>query len=183
MDFQILFRKVSPVLKQIARSYKTKETSFDGDDLYQEMCIHLWNNFKDGVPAGVNEAFIVRGCEFHILNYLRKKREKAVLLSLEKPVSEDGDILKDILPDTKEPLDRYIDRKITIQDIKNNGISKREKEIFSFLLEGYTVREVGDRLGISHVAVIKSKQRIIKKWRKKRENKRGSIGLSSFESS
>ena len=143
MDFEALFTKISPGLKRIARSHNGHGFFIDEEDLYQEMCIHLWNNFKDGVPAGINEAYIVKGCEFHILNYLRKEREKARTVSLEEPLNENGYTLKDILPDAKEPLDSYIDRKITISEIKNNGITKREKEVFSLILKGFTVRDMG----------------------------------------
>ena len=171
MNFKTLYETISPRLKRIARSHNNHRAFIDGDDLYQEMCIHLWSKFKNGVPDGVNEAYIVRGCEFYILNYLRKVREKAALLSLEEPVNEDGGTLGDILPDTKEPVDRCIDRKAVIEDIKNNGFSRREKEVFLLLLEGYTVREIGGKLRISHVMVIKFKQRIIKKCQKEK-NKR-----------
>jgi len=44
----------------------------------------------------------------------------------------------------------------------NNGFSKREKDVFGLLLEGYTVREAGGKLGISHVMVVKLKNKIIK---------------------
>jgi len=171
MDFETLFKKISPRLKRIARNHNGHGFFIDEDDLYQEMCIHLWKNYKDGQPTGINEAYIVKGCEFHILNYLRKVREKARIVSLEKPINEEGGTLKDILPDGKEPLDKFIDRNLTINDIKNNGFSKREKEVFSLLLSGLTVRETGKELGISHVMVIKYKQRIIKKWQNKCKTK------------
>jgi len=167
MDFEALLKKVSPRLKRIASSHNGHGFFIDEEDLYQEMCIHLWNSFKDGVPVGINKAYIVRGCEFHILNYLRKQREKARIVSLEKPLNEDGCTLKDILSDSKEPLDRCLDREAIINDIKNNGFSKREKEVLPLLLEGYTVREIGEKLYISHVMVVKLKQRIIKKCQKK----------------
>lgn len=167
MDFETLLKKVSPRLKSIARSYNGHGFFIDKEDLYQEMCIHLWDNFRDGVPPGINEAYIVKGCKFHMLNYRRKQKEKAVIVSLDKPLNEDGYTLKDILPDKKEPLDRCIDRETIINDIKNNGFSKREKETLPLLLEGYTVREIGEKLGISHVMVVKLKQRIIKKCQKK----------------
>ena len=163
MDFDTLFEKISPRLKRIARNHNNHGSFIDEDDLYQEMCIHLWIKFKDGVPDGINEAYIVRGCEFHILNYLRKEREKVTILSLEEPVNEDGGTLGDILPDTKELPDRYIDRRLTIEEIRGNGFTPREKEVFSLLLNGLTVREAGKELGISHVMVVKLKKRIIKK--------------------
>jgi RNA polymerase sigma factor (sigma-70 family) len=172
MDFQTLFRKISPVLKQIARSYKTKETSFDADDLYQEMCIHLWNNFKYGLSSDMNVTYIIKGCVFHILNFLRKERRKVVVLSLEDPVNENGDTLRDVIPDKREPLDKGIDRHLTIEEIRSNGFTRREKEVFALLLKGYTTREVGQQLGISHVRVVRLKQRIVRKWHQKSQKRK-----------
>jgi len=171
MDFETLLKKISPRLKRIAKSHSGHGFFIDEEDLYQEMCIHLWKNYKDGKPTGINKAYIVRGCEFHILNYLRKEREKARIVSLEEPLDEDGNTLEDILPDTRESLDKFIDRDLTIEDIKNNGLTTREKEVFSLLLNGLTVREAGKELGISHVMVVKVKNRIIKKWQKKEKAK------------
>ena len=68
------------------------------------------------------------------------------------------------MPATKEPLGKILDRHLVLEDIKNNGFTKREKEVFSLILGGYTVRETGKKLDISHVMVIKYKQRIMKKW-------------------
>ena len=155
----------------MARNHNGHGSSIDEDDLYQEMCIHLWKNYKYGQPVGINEAYIVKGCEFHILNYLRKEREKVRIVSLEEPINEEGGTLKDILSDGKEPLDKFIDKDLTIEDIKNNGFTAREKEVFSLLLKGFTVREAGKELGISHVMVVKVKNRIIKKWQKKEKAK------------
>ena len=130
------------------------------------MLIHLWNNFKDGVPTGINETYIVKSCKFYILNYLRKIIENIKILSLETLINEDGDKLKDVLASKSEtdPLDRY--KKLTLKEIKKE-LPKKEKEVFSLLLKGYTVREVGHRLGVSHVRIVKLKQGIIKKWQAK----------------
>lgn len=166
MDFEALYNRISPRLKRIARSHNGGGFFIDEDDLYQEMCADLWEKFKEGVPEGMNDFYIARGCEFHILNYLRKKRNKSQLISLQEPINEKGDTLEDVLPSGEERIHRYLDRKITISDIKNNGFTKREKEVFSLLLEGYTVREAGSRLGISHVMVVKLKKNLIRKWQK-----------------
>jgi len=167
MDFETLVKKISPTLKRIAKGHNGHGFFIDQDDLYQEMCIHLWNNFKGGVPNSINEAYIVRGCEFHLLNYLRKEREKATIVSLEEPINEEGNTLEDILQGTAEVLDDCIDRELTVEDVRNNGLSKREQDVFSLLIKSYTVREIGVRLGISHVMVVKLKKRIIKKWQRK----------------
>ncbi len=167
MDFQELFNKLSPRLRKIANSHKIYGLCVDQDDLYQEMCIHLWNNFKHGLPKGINITYVIRGCLFHMLNYLRKHRENVCLLSLEQPVNEDTGTLADILPDRHSSSHSYIDAQITIDDIKNNGFTKREKQVFSLLLYNYTAREIGRKLGISHVRVLNIKNGLVRKWQKK----------------
>lgn len=168
MDFKTLYEKISPHLKRIAQSHKPASSFIDIDDLYQEMCMHLWNNFKDGVPANINIAYVIKGCQFHILNYIRKKRDKAVMISLENAIQNDQSSLMRILPNRREEeIDIRMDRIIAIDYIKNNGFTKREKDVFLLLLQGHTVREVGKKLGISHVMVLRYKQSLTKKWQRK----------------
>jgi len=161
MEFETLYKKLSPRLKSISSFYGRRGYSFDKDDLYQEMTSHLWDKFKLGVPEGLNDTYIIKGCEFHILNYMRKEREKIHRVSLEEPLNERGDTLRETLPANSMSLDVSVDRKMLVDHVMNNGFSKKEKEAFGFLLEGYTVRETGQRLGISHVMVVKIKNKII----------------------
>ena len=163
MGFDELYDRVSPRLKRIANFYNGRSSSFDRDDLYQEMAGHLWNNFKNGVPEELNDAYIIKGCEFHILNYMRKEREKVYKVSMEAPINENGDTLRQTLSDGAESLDRKVDKKMLVDYIMNNGFSNREKGVFKLLLEGYTVREAGEKLGISHVMVVKLKSKLISK--------------------
>ena len=163
MGFEELYKRVGPRLKRIAGFYNGRSCAFDRDDLYQEMTSHLWNNFKDGVPEGLNDTYIIKGCEFHILNYMRKEKEKVYRVSMEQPLNEKGDTLRETLSDNSEGLDKRVDKKMLIDYIMNNGFSKREKEVFSLILQGYTVREAGRELGISHVMVVKLKNRLINK--------------------
>lgn len=167
MEFIELFERIESRLRMLAKKHKRAGFFFDEEDLYQEMCAYLWRNFKDGVSPHMNDAYIIKGCEFHMLNYLRTEREKVIKISLEEEISEEGDTLKDVLADRQEALDSYVDKKLTIDYILNNGFSKREKEVFSLLIKGYTVRESGKILGISHVMVVKLKGRLIKKYQKK----------------
>lgn len=162
MRFEELYEKITPRLKRIAGFYNNRGNSFDRDDLFQEMVIHLWNNFKDGVREGLNDSYIIKGCEFHILNYMRKQKEKAYRVSLEEPINENGDTLREILAGYSETPDKTVDKKMLVDHVMNNGFSKKEKDVFKLLLEGYTVREAGIKLGISHVMVVKLKNKIIK---------------------
>lgn len=167
MDYRTLHAKLAPILNKIARGYNGQCRFVDTDDLYQEMCLYLWINFKDGLPDNLNYSYVIRGCRFHILNYLRKNREKAKIFGLEDPLNEEQNTLKDILPQQDEGLDRCVERKIIFKEIMDNGYTKREKEVLALLLEGLTVREAGERLGISHVMVVKLKKRLIEKSRRK----------------
>lgn len=165
--FQELYKRVSPRLKRIALHYRNRCQHLDEDDLFQEMCTFLWEGYRDGVGEGFTDYYIARGCELHILNYLRTHKEKVWLSRLEEPINENGDMLKDGLPCRSEDISRMADRNIAIDTITNNGFTKREKQVFGLLLKGYTTREAGKRLGISHVMVVKSRKTLIKKWQVK----------------
>jgi RNA polymerase sigma factor (sigma-70 family) len=171
MDFETLHKKIAPKLKYIASrllfTHPACGKYIGKEDLYQEMALHVWSKFQKGVPEGINLSYIVKGCEFHILNYLRKNTPRVFLVSLEKPLNENGDTLKDLIPSGDEPINRMVERKVTIDQIKNNGFTRKEKKVFSFLLDGFTTREVGSRMGISHVMVVKYKKNIIRKWQAK----------------
>lgn len=163
MGFTELYERLKPKLKRLSYTYNNRlGASIDRDDLYQEMCMYLFDKYSQGLPEGINEAYVVKGCEFHILNYIRTEKEKVYKVSLEEPINENGDTLKESLPNNSESLDKSVDKKMLVDYIMNNGFSQREKEVFSLLLEGYTVREAGHKLGISHVMVVKLKNKIIK---------------------
>ena len=167
MDFDILVEKISPRLKITAKRYSSRNILAGEDDLYQEMCIYLWNNYGNGVPFGINDAYIIKGCEFHILNFLRTKREKALLVSLEEPINQEGDTIEEILPASDESHEKKVDRELVFDKIRNNGFTGNEKNVLELLLRGCTMREAAKELGISHVMVLKYKKKIIKKWHKK----------------
>lgn len=166
MDFKILLKKITPALKYIARKHMLYGF-YTEEDLFQEMCLYLWQHYKHGLPIGINEAYVIKACEFHIQNFLRKGRPKMILSSLDELIPSKGLTLGDILEDKKENSSLNIENKITIDEIKKIGLSSREKSVFSLLLKGHTVREIAREMGVSHVMILKHKKNIIKKWRKK----------------
>jgi RNA polymerase sigma factor (sigma-70 family) len=166
MDFKILLEKITPALKAIAKRHVLKGFH-DTEDLYQEMCIYLWNNYRNGLPIGINESYVIKGCEFHILNFQRKGGKKPLFTSLDMPLDSDGNTLKDVLADERHPLFDKADSSITIKDIKTKDLDGREKKVFGLLVKGYTVREAAERIGISHVMVVKIKKKIIEKLKKR----------------
>jgi len=166
MDFRILLEKITPALKAIARRHLFY-SYYCEEDLFQEMCLYLWQHYGQGLPIGINEAYVIKGCEFHIQNFLRKGRPKASLSSLDELITAGGLTLGDILEDKKEDFRLDIDNNLTVDEIMAMGLTDKEKAVLSYLLKGYTVREIAEEFGISHVMIIKHKKNIIKKLREK----------------
>ncbi|MBU2474328.1 MAG: sigma-70 family RNA polymerase sigma factor [Candidatus Omnitrophica bacterium] len=165
MDFRVLIERITPALKAVARRHLLYGF-YSQDDLYQEMCLYLWQNYANGLPIGINEAYVIKGCEFHIQNFLRKGRPKASVSSLDQLISPSGLSLADILEDKKANFRPGVEERLTVDDIKSIGLSDKEELVLSFLLKGYTVREIAKEMGISHVMVLKYKKSIVKKWQK-----------------
>lgn len=162
MDFKILLEKITPALRSIARKHLMRGF-YDEHDLYQEMCLYLWQEYSEGLPIGINESYVIKGCEFHLLNYLRKGRRKAWLVSIDEPISAEGEMLKDIIADPRSSFLSDLDSRLTIDDIKSKNLSPKEEKVLSLLVQGNTVREIAAQLGISHVMVVKHKKNIMKK--------------------
>ena len=167
MYFRILLDRISPALKSIARRHLLY-SFYDEEDLYQEMCLYVWQHYRNGLPIGINESYVIKGCEFHIQNFLRKGRPKAPLQSLDKLVGTEGLTLADILEDKNAVSREGLERDLTVDELKGIGLTDRERSVLSYLIKGYTVREAARELGISHVMVVKHKKAIIAKWRKKK---------------
>ena len=101
------------------------------------------------------------------MNYLRKGRRQFRHVSLDAPLSQEGGILKDVIPDPKADFLYASDSRLTIDDIKNKGLTAKELKVLSLLIKGYTVREIAKLMNISHVMVVKHKKNIIRKARLK----------------
>ncbi len=166
MDFRILLEKITPALRFIARKHLLL-CFYDEEDLYQEMCLYLWQHYGHGLPIGINESYVIKGCEFHIQNFLRKGRPKVSLSSLDELISPEGLTLGDILEDKKEGFGSGMENRLSIDEIKNMRLTDKERSVLSYLLKGCTIREAAGQMGISHVMVLKHKKAIIKKWNKK----------------
>src|SRR3989338_3838077 len=108
MDFRILLEKITPALRFVARKHLLYSV-YDEEDLYQEMCLYLWQHYGYGLPIGINESYVIKGCEFHIQNFLRKGRPKVTLSSLDELVAPGGPTLGDILEDKRDSFVSNLD--------------------------------------------------------------------------
>jgi RNA polymerase sigma factor (sigma-70 family) len=163
MAFETLVHRLSPTLKRIAyKLERISSSAFDHDDLYQEALSHLWLESQAGALADKTDSYILQGCYFFLKNYLRVHDKRRNLVSLDSLVIDEdtekpglSEVLT--LPDS-ESLRNKVHCDLLIEAINNNGLTTREKEIFWLSLEGSTTREIGQRLGISHVMVVKLKK-------------------------
>lgn len=169
MQFESLVNRITPTLRRIVYKLNWQANFFNEDDLYQEAILQLWLDYQQGKLADKTDSYILQGCYFHLKNYLRKNCDKANLTSLENSINLEGGVigLCNILPrEEPDSLFESVNCKLIIERINNNGLTKREKEVFCLALEGLTVREIALKLGISHVRVVKLKARLKDKCRK-----------------
>jgi RNA polymerase sigma factor (sigma-70 family) len=159
--FEELFKKISPTLKRITYKLNGHFSFFNDDDLFQEAAARLWVDFQSGKLEGKTDSYILQGCYFHLKNYLRKTQDKLRLVSMEALAEEDGLSLKETRADER-PLSAYseLDEELLSERIQNLRLSLRENDVLSLSMKGLTVREIGKRLGISHVMVVKLKAKI-----------------------
>ncbi len=171
MPYEELVKKLSPKLKGITHKLNGRFTFFTDDDLFQEALLHLWVDYKGDKLSDKTDSYILQGCYFHLKNYIRIVQDKSRLVSIDAPVNEKNPELGcygSCLEDPK-PYRDGIANKILIEDILNDGLTEREKEVFSFYLKGLTTREIGEKLGVSHVRVVKLQNKIKIKCQKFRD--------------
>ncbi|MBU1726739.1 MAG: sigma-70 family RNA polymerase sigma factor [Candidatus Omnitrophica bacterium] len=169
VNFETLLKKISPTLKRITYRLNYHFTFFNDEDLFQEALIHLWQDFNAGELSDKTDSYILQGCYFHLKNYLRKHLARARFVSIEASLNEEKFTLEGSLSLEDEKSSRYLDdlhTKMLIEAIRNNGLSPREKEVFNFLSQNLTTRQIGERLGVSHVSVVKIISRIREKCKK-----------------
>ncbi len=166
MSFEELHQKLSPTIRRIAYRLNGHYRSFNHDDLYQEATVHLWSNFLKGKLSDKTDSYILQGCYFHLKNYIRKVNERFNIVSIDAVLSTDdsatmGDVLGEYwaCDDCREELHN----KFLAQSIRNNGFNSREKRLLEYFSQGLTTRDIGKRLDVSHVAVLKMMKKIRQK--------------------
>lgn len=159
MDFEKLVGKLTPTLKRITHRLNGHFSFMDEDDLYQEALLHLWLEHREGRLGEKTESYMLQGCYFYLKNYIRKVQDRAVVLSLNSVIDDEGTLLEEILLHDESAFE-YVESLMDVEALEEQGMTQREKEVLAFTLEGLTTREIGHRLGLSHVTVLKIRNRI-----------------------
>lgn len=158
--FEKLIKKLSPTIRRISHRLNGHFTFFNDDDLCQEALAHLWVLFRQNKLNDKTDSYILQGCYFHLKNYIRTSMDKASFTSIEKPIDEEGTMLHEILASRKNEYLERLEDEVLHEAMIENAATEREKQALNYLLDGLTTREIGAKLGISHVSIIKLKNRL-----------------------
>ncbi len=164
-SFEALVARLSPTLKRITYRLNGHFTFMDDQDLLQEALIHLWTDFRRGFLNDKTDSYILQGCYFHLKNYIRKTQDSATMVSLNSISEEDGPHLEEVLVADDFASGDQVETVLEIEAI-SGGISQRERDVLFFCLEGMTMREIGKKMGISHVSVLKIRNKIKERYQK-----------------
>jgi RNA polymerase sigma factor (sigma-70 family) len=164
--FDAMMARLSPTLKRITHRMNGHFTFFSDDDLYQEAVMHLWIDYQHDVLGDKTDSYILQGCYYYLKNYLRMTLDKAKMVSLYKLIDEDDCTLEDVITIKGRTAMDAAEERIIVDDATLNGLTDREKEVLTLSMEGSTVREIGEKLGISHVMVVKLRGKLKEKYAK-----------------
>jgi RNA polymerase sigma factor (sigma-70 family) len=164
MSFEELVRRISPVLQRITQRLNGRFTFMDHNDLYQEAVLQLWIDFQGGRLEAKTDSYVLQGCYFHLKNYIRKTQDSVALVSLSAMMDEESGRLEELMEADEMVAIDYVDGKMQVEALLEEGLSERERDVLAFSMEGMTTREIGEKLGISHVAVVKVRNRIRERW-------------------
>jgi len=171
MSFEELIKRISPKLKGIVYKIHGAFHSFSQEDLYQEAVLQLWVDYNNGKLSDKTDSYVLQGCYFYLKNHIRTLQDKTSLMSVNMPMDEGNAQLQDILS-SKEgaPVDEGPDMDTLMERVFKDELSRKEKEITFFYLQGWTTREIGQRLGISHVSIVKLEEKIREKCKRSKNS-------------
>lgn len=171
MKFEEILKKISSKLKAITHRLDGRGSFFNDEDLYQEAVLYLWEKWQKKELQDKTDSYILQGCYFYLKNYLRKVCSKTDILSMnfQEPFNEDTMEPEEMFSSEKaEKNFNHIDEDLLKEDVKKN-LTERERKIFELSLEDFTTREIGKKLHISHVMVVKIRKKIKDKCKELKE--------------
>lgn len=131
------------------------------DDLMQEACIHLW--LRETERPGQSSYWYLQSCRFHLQNLLRKgrsvdscKHRQSLCLACE--LEEAGETAANWL--AQEPSILSVVCARDLMEALTQWLTPREKETLALLADGLSLREIAQRLQLSHTSIVKHRRRI-----------------------
>jgi RNA polymerase sigma factor (sigma-70 family) len=128
------------------------------EDLIQEAIIHLWLRERD--HPGQSQSWYIQSCRLYLQNYLRKGRSvdrgnhRRAASSLTEDAAEEEVELR---------VDETVLSLICARDLVaelSKWLTPVEKQILSLSHDGLSVREIGERLSLSHTSIIRHRRNV-----------------------
>ena len=167
MKYETVLDRLSPKIRAISKKVKTRYTYCDEDDFFQEAVLNLWLLHKEGKLDDKTDSYILQGCYFLLKNYIRRicKSVDAASVSMNEQVDDEGRTIGDTLPaDVYHSGTDSVEIVLMLEEAEGL-FTDRERDLFYYQLEGYTVREIGEKMGVSHVSVVKAGSKMREKCR------------------
>ena len=162
MTFEILVNRLMPKLKAISRKVNIRYTYCDEDDFMQEALIYMWEAYRRGELEFKTDSYILQGAYYFLKNYIRKKAKgiDRASISMSKEV-EIGRTVEETLTVSANTtgIEESVEIFMLLDEVEQK-FTDRERKVFYYRIEGYTSREIGSKLGVSHVMVIKIQKSI-----------------------
>src|SRR3989339_718152 len=76
MNFNDIIELVKKELEQISLRYNNYSNYVDKNDLFSEMILHLWQEWKCKKFDNKTKSYIIQSCYFYLRNYLRINEDK-----------------------------------------------------------------------------------------------------------
>ncbi|MCL2630087.1 MAG: sigma-70 family RNA polymerase sigma factor [Firmicutes bacterium] len=146
-DYEQLLIQYRPLIFKIARGFFLKHGG-DTEDLIQEGYIALWQAFKS-FDSKKNENFTA-----YASTCVRNRIIGAVrLANTSAPTATiTGEEPEASMPDPLRALEVQEETESLLQTLKNN-LSKNQFEAIRFYLEGFSYKEISEKMGISTKSV------------------------------
>ena len=84
-SFDTIVNALMPSIKKICTKNRFLGC-IDRDDLIQEALISLWKRFACGQLRDKTISYVLKGCYFHIQNYIRTHKVRCDIKSLDEPI-------------------------------------------------------------------------------------------------
>ena len=150
--------------------YPMDYTADGGADLIQDTCLYLWQyNGKnldepttDGRTTKEGEPLtVLRGAFYNINNIIHRLRQKELKQVYITDYEENhGEIVVPLMWD----IDNYTDY-VTIDRIINDlDLTDSQMWVLNKRLQGFSLREIADKKGVTHRAIAKALEQIAKKY-------------------
>jgi len=164
-EFNALVARLMPGIKGIVHKLQTRSPIMDGDDLTQTTLVHLWTLYGQGGTQDKTLSYLLQGCYHHLRNQLRLRRHTSTESSLEEDAPRlESDPYEERSIRDPHSLEDAFQGEWLLRSVHESGLTQREETVLLHLLEGLSVREIGDKLGVSHVRVVNLTKSIRSKY-------------------